>query len=667
MDNMDKINVEETKNSINTVGSSMDSPNLNSVDIKRLEDICEGALYQEVKQLKDGKSIVMDKENEKLYYRKELTVYNISVFDYIKNNKCKWIPEIKVFWEEENKLICIEEFIEGKTLEEYLELRPTFEDRKRILMDICDGISFLHSANPPIIHRDIKASNIMITNEGTVKIIDYDAAKQFVANKSKDTVLMGTQGIAAPEQYGFGQSDERTDIYAMGRLIERVLYDVRDAEKIISKATRIDPALRYGSIAELRNHIERLWDPAISKSLRRKLTYEKVVKSRAFKRGMAISIISLFLIVFIVGGIKLFKTYIYPTQFIYKPAYERGVKAMNNEDYETAIEEFSLCEGYKDSEDLSEKCDNIISYEMHKKDAEDKIDVFWETKSKDDLEKALIAIKLIPECDGKEDVDEIFQSFCKEVEDYIETCIEEYNWDKAKVLYIALYSCGYEEAKDGDKEVIYQQAEYNVEREKYKYAHDYFATISGYKDADDRATECEYQYGLQCMEDGDYTKAVDTFETISGYSDADEKRLLAMYKYCDKMKEKRDMTAKKYMDILLEENYAGALELSEVLYAWHANITLLNGGWSGNTRSIEIRVKLKGGPFLENAKITVKVYDENNKLDFEETKEDVVVESVTNMRYSYAYSKGELSERTFSVYVYDGDGNLIGSTTHYAN
>lgn len=50
---MDKINVEETKNSINTVGSSMDSPNINLRDIKRLEDICEGALYQEVKRLKD--------------------------------------------------------------------------------------------------------------------------------------------------------------------------------------------------------------------------------------------------------------------------------------------------------------------------------------------------------------------------------------------------------------------------------------------------------------------------------------------------------------------------------------------------------------------------------------------------------------------------------------
>ncbi len=121
------------------------------------------------------------------------------------------------------------------------------------------------------------------------------------------------------------------------------------------------------------------------------------------------------------------------------------------------------------------------------------------------------------------------------------------------------------------------------------------------------------------------------------------------------------------MDILLEENYAGAQELAEVLYAWHAKITLITDGWSGNTRSIRINVKVTGGPFLEKAKITVKLYDENNKLDFEETKEDVVIDSVMKMRYIYDYNKGELSERTFSVYVYDGDGNLIGSTTHYAN
>ncbi len=517
-----------------------------SENMSRLEDICEGALYQEIKQLKDGKSIVMDMETEKLYYRKELSVYNLAVFEYIKNNKCKWLPEIKVFWEENDKLICIEEFIQGKTLEEYIDERPSFEERKRVLLDICDGIIFLHSANPPIIHRDIKASNIMITDDGIVKIIDYDAAKQFLENKSKDTVLMGTQGIAAPEQYGFGQSDERTDIYAMGKLIEKVLPDVREAERVVVKATRIEPDLRYDDMYQLKKQIEKLWDPAISKSLRRKMTFENVIKSKAFKRGTAFSIISIVLIICISFGIKLFRTYIYPTQFIYKPAYERGVKAMENEDYEAAIDEFSLCEGYKDSDELVKECNDYIMYENYKKSAEKKIETFWLTYSTDDEAAAITACKLVSLYEDTGEGEEMLQSFCNDVEDYIEICIDNNNWSKAVKLYEVMYSYGYSEAKDKDKDTIYRHAEYYIEKENYLQAENEFLSISGYKDADDRVMECEYLYGLNCIDDGKYEKAVEIFEGIIGYKDSDDKQLYAMYLYCDKMKEKRDMTAKIY-------------------------------------------------------------------------------------------------------------------------
>ena len=90
----------------------------------------------------------------------------------------------------------------------------SFEEKKRILLEICDGLVFLHEAQPPIIHRDIKASNIMVTDEGHVMIIDYDAAKQFVPGSEKDTVLIGTQGILRRSSTVLHQSDQRTDIYA---------------------------------------------------------------------------------------------------------------------------------------------------------------------------------------------------------------------------------------------------------------------------------------------------------------------------------------------------------------------------------------------------------------------------------------------------------------------
>ncbi|MCR4839262.1 MAG: protein kinase, partial [Eubacterium sp.] len=204
---------------------------------EQLNDIVRGALFSEVRVLSDGRSIVMDPETERLYYRKRLSVYSIPVFRFLKEHKHKNLPEIHLFWQEEGDLIVIEELIQGHTLEElldsgkalYAEKGLCFEEKKRILLELCDALEYLHSANPPIIHRDIKASNVMIREDGTLKLIDYDAAKQYVAEKSRDTVLIGTQGIAAPEQYGFAQSDERTDIFALGKLIERLLPESKQA------------------------------------------------------------------------------------------------------------------------------------------------------------------------------------------------------------------------------------------------------------------------------------------------------------------------------------------------------------------------------------------------------------------------------------------------------
>ncbi len=630
-----------------------------SGDLSRLEVICEGALYQEIKKLKDGKSIVMDPETERLYYRKELSVYNVPVFEYLKENKSKWIPEIKVFWEEENKLICIEEYIQGKTLEEYLYERPSFDERVRILLDVCDGISFLHDAPIPIIHRDIKASNIMITNEGNVKIIDYDSAKIFDSNKEKDTVLIGTQGIAAPEQYGFGQSDERTDIYAMGKLVERVVPEARNADKVVSKATKIDPSLRYRNMKELRNQIENLWDPQISNSLRRKMTLHRIINSKQF----VVSMISLVITVSVIICAVLFKIYVYPTWFIYKPAYERGIEAMEKEDYQKAIDEFDKSADYKNSNELRQECVNGLYLQENVSDAEKSIETYWSSLKPEDARTALIKCKNLTEY-GEDGT--LLESFRNDLLDYIDECCERQNWYAATNLYNVLYLTGYEPAADGESEVEYKKGEYYFDRENYADAYTTFQGISGYKDADERALESGYQNGIKKMNNGDYVDAVEAFELVQGYSNADEERLLAMYKYCDKMKEKRDLTAKKYMDILLEEKYPGAQTLSEILYAWHAQVTLLDDGWSGNSRCIMLKIKVTGGPYLETAKINVKVYDENNQLDFDETKEDVVTGKVTQMRYFYDYNKGKLEDRTLYIEVYDGDGNLIGSCMHYA-
>lgn len=118
----------------------------------------------------------------------------------------------------------------------------------------------MHSHQPPIIHRDIKGSNVIIDNEGTIYLIDFDASKLVVQGKNRDTDLIGTEEYAAPEQYGFAQSDQRTDIYALGILMNRLLTGKFPAEeryegelsKIIATATSLDPVNRYQDVHMLR-------------------------------------------------------------------------------------------------------------------------------------------------------------------------------------------------------------------------------------------------------------------------------------------------------------------------------------------------------------------------------------------------------------------------------
>ena len=249
-----------------------------------LEKLCENALYDEIRILEDGKSVVRDVPTGKLYFKKTLDVYNEHVYAFLREHKNRNVAAVQAFWKDGESLVVIEELIQGRTLDEILRESEAsgsgetetsgigrtesesagisqglpFSERIDILSQICDGLEFLHSADPPIIHRDIKASNIMVTDDGIVKIIDYDAAKIYITGQDKDTMMIGTQGLAAPEQYGFAQSDVRTDLYALGKLIERMLPGNVDANRIAKKATEMDPKKRYTSAAQMKAQILRI-------------------------------------------------------------------------------------------------------------------------------------------------------------------------------------------------------------------------------------------------------------------------------------------------------------------------------------------------------------------------------------------------------------------------
>ena len=109
----------------------------------------------------------------------------------------------------------VREYISGDTLADLISKGHSLPGEKaiRIAADVCDGLSELHKCG--IVHRDVNPNNIIVSSDGCAKIIDFGIVRSFSESKSKDTAILGTPGYAAPEQFGFSQSDARTDIYAV--------------------------------------------------------------------------------------------------------------------------------------------------------------------------------------------------------------------------------------------------------------------------------------------------------------------------------------------------------------------------------------------------------------------------------------------------------------------
>lgn len=229
-----------------------------------LEEKYQLSCYQEIARLQEEKEIYLVKhiETGELFVKKVVEIYSRSIYERLMESRIKNIPQINLLLEDGEKLIVIEEYIHGDSLDKLLKKHGFMSEEQvvEIAMGVCDILKSLHNHQVPIIHRDIKPSNIMLSKDGVVKLVDFNAAKEYETEKSEDTRLMGTQDFAAPEQYGFGQSSPKTDIYALGVTMNYLLtgdypknklWDGK-LKKVIQKCTMINPKERYQNIRQLK-------------------------------------------------------------------------------------------------------------------------------------------------------------------------------------------------------------------------------------------------------------------------------------------------------------------------------------------------------------------------------------------------------------------------------
>ena len=146
------------------------------------------------------------------------------------------LPRIVDIIDNGETIFVVMDYIEGESLDKILlEYGPQPEELVIAwAKQLCDVLSYLHSQKPPIIYRDMKPANIMLKPEGNIKIIDFGIAREYKEQSLADTTVLGTKGYAPPEQYS-GQTDARSDIFALGMTMHHLLtgIDPRGGEKYV--------------------------------------------------------------------------------------------------------------------------------------------------------------------------------------------------------------------------------------------------------------------------------------------------------------------------------------------------------------------------------------------------------------------------------------------------
>lgn len=197
-------------------------------------------------------TLMLDEESGNQYIQKELQGVH-TIYSQLKQLEHPYLPCILSVQVEDGETTILEEYIKGSSL---AVLKLTEQQAVAFMLELCEVLKALHKSG--MIHRDIKPENILLAPDGHIRLIDFDAARQEKPQADTDTRLLGTRGYAAPEQFGFAQTDARTDLFSAGVTFRRLLGEHANRaayRHILRKCTEFAPEHRYKTAAQLQNAI----------------------------------------------------------------------------------------------------------------------------------------------------------------------------------------------------------------------------------------------------------------------------------------------------------------------------------------------------------------------------------------------------------------------------